>query len=60
MAITNENASDMIAGIRKLNIKIHNELAGKDSNLRFQNFHIRYIANIDILAMKECISLVHE
>lgn len=53
MSITTDNASDMIAAIRKLNNKIHNALDVTDSSLRFENFHIRCIAHIVNLSVKE-------
>lgn len=55
--ITTDNASDMLAAMRLLRVDLTLVL-GKSSN-GDDGFHVRCMADVIILALKECISKVH-
>lgn len=58
LCIATDNAADKIAGVRQLNMNLRVELKEKDIELRRENFHIRCIAYIINLAVKECMKKV--
>lgn len=60
MAVTTENPSDMVSGVRKLNEKLRNELGYDDCSLRVDNFHVLCLPQIINLTFQDFMGIIHD